>query len=355
MRAVRVVSIAVRGAALGVAVARLAKAARPGAPVIADDRPLDTTIAVVVPARDEAQRIAPLLDALAGAPGVHEVVVVDDRSSDGTAEVAGAHGARVVLGEPLPAGWAGKAWAVQQGIAATTAEWVVTLDADTRPHPALPVSLVRRALADGADMATVAGRFECPTAGATWLHPAMLTTLVYRFGPPGSERRPDRLLANGQCMVLRRAVADLAPVHAHTVEDVALARHLAAAGHTVTMVEAPELLTTRMYESFADTFTGWGRSLALPGIEPRGRQWFHLAVVVLAQWLPLPRLLLRRADVVDALALLMRLGTLVGTRRAYRGAAATYWWSPLADGVAVVALARGMVARRQRWRGRTYA
>lgn len=350
----RALSIAVRGAALGVALSRLVRAARLVAPVLEDQRSLPVSIAVVVPARDEATRLAPLLKALRAAPGVSEVVVVDDRSTDDTAGVAQALGARVVTGAELPAGWAGKAWALQQGVQATTADWVVTLDADTRPHPALPISLVHRAIAEGADLVTVAGRFECPTAGATWLHPAMLTTLVYRFGPPGTERRPDRLLANGQCMVLRRPVADLTAVRNHTVEDVALARHLAHAGHRVAMVEAPDLLTTRMYDTFADTWRGWGRSLALPGIEPRRRQLLDLAVLLGAQALPLPRLLLGRADLVDGVALMLRVGTLVGTRRAYRGASRTYWLSPLADTIAVAAVARGIVARRQTWRGRTY-
>jgi dolichol-phosphate mannosyltransferase len=80
------------------------------------------SISVVVPARDEAARIGPLLEAIVGAPGVAEVIVVDDQSSDGTADLARAAGARVVEpARPLPDGWAGKAWALQQGIEAATA------------------------------------------------------------------------------------------------------------------------------------------------------------------------------------------------------------------------------------------
>ena len=97
---------------------------------------------------DEAERIAPLLDAIVGASGVAEVIVVDDQSSDATAEIARLAGASVVSGAPLPDGWAGKAWALQQGIEAATSDWVVTLDADARPDPQLPTALVARAVGD---------------------------------------------------------------------------------------------------------------------------------------------------------------------------------------------------------------
>ena len=98
-------------------------------------RNLVDSISVVIPARDEVGRIGPLLDLIVGAPGVHEVIVVDDQSTDGTADIAARRGARVIGGAPLPHGWAGKAWAVQQGLLAASTEWVVTLDADTRPGP----------------------------------------------------------------------------------------------------------------------------------------------------------------------------------------------------------------------------
>jgi dolichol-phosphate mannosyltransferase len=189
----------------------------------------------------------------------------------------------------------------------------------------------------------------------------MLTTLVYRFGPPGGPAaRPDRVMANGQCTAFERdrfrATGALAPVRGEVVEDIALARHLAAQGQRVGFLDASELLTVRMFESFADVWSGWGRSLALPGVEPRHRQVLDLAVVVLAQAMPLPRLLARRGDLLDAGLLALRLGTLAGTRRAYARTDAPYWLSPLADPLAAVAIARGVARRgRQTWRGRTYS
>jgi dolichol-phosphate mannosyltransferase len=299
---------------------------------------------------------------------VAEVLVVDDESSDDTARIAAAGGARVLTGRPLPDGWAGKAWALQQGIESAAGEWVVTLDADTRPAPELPSAVVARASADSLDLVSVGGRFECPTPGVAWLHPAMLTTLVYRFGPAGYAGRvaPHRQLANGQCMAFRRAqllaVGGMAPVAGEVVEDVALARHLAEVGWAVAMLDGADLLTTRMFVDLGDTWRGWARSLALPGVEPLPRQLIDLAVLVLAQALPGLRLLTRRADLVDVVLLATRLGTLAGTGSAYelpsRAQQVAYAASPLADPLAVAAVATGVArplfGRRHIWRGRTY-
>lgn len=373
-----VVSVALRAGAGVVAIRRLARVANaappiarqpatrgamtpPGGPT-ADGTNATVgaaSICVVVPARDEATRIGPLLDAVVGAPGIAEVIVVDDESSDGTADLARATGARVVKGAPLPNGWAGKAWALQQGIEAARTEWVVTIDADARPDPALPMATVARALADDLDLLTVGGRFECPTRAARWLHASMLTTLVYRFGPPGTTIRPDRAMANGQCMTFRRGqfldAGGMSLVAGAVVEDIALARILATNGWRVGFLDAADFLTVRMFESIRDTWTGWGRSLALPGVEPRSRQLADLAVIVLAQALPLPRLLVGRGDLLDVALGGVRLGTLAGTRSAYDRADAAYWLSPLADLASAVAIARGIVRRGgQTWRGRSY-
>ena len=341
------------------AVSRLAKAANTASPLQPNSSD-GISISVVIPARNEAGRIGPLLAAIVGAPGVTQVLVVDDQSSDATAEVARAAGAQVVVGAPLPVGWAGKAWALQQGIEAAAGDWVVTLDADVRPDPRLAESMVARARRDGFDFLTVGGRFECPTPGTRWLHASMLTTLVYRFGPPGIVAEANRAMANGQAMTLCRTefldAGGMSLVAGDVVEDIALARRLAADGWRIGFLDAADLLTVRMFESLGDTWTGWGRSLALPGVETRSRQLFDLSVVLLAQALPLPRLLLRRGDVIDVALLANRLGTLVGTRTAYDRADAAYWLSPFADLVSVAAIARG-IARRgaQTWRGRTYA
>lgn len=358
-----------RFAAAAFALVQVGKGAKRVAPLAAPaDSTADSTgartelptISVVIPARDEALRLPPLLAALRAAPGIVEVIVVDDESSDGTADIARNAGAAVVAGRPLPGEWVGKAWALQQGIEAATGDWVVCLDADTRPSPALPAAIVARALADDLGFVTLGGRFRCPTAGAAWLHPAMLTTLVYRYGPPGSTAAtpPSRVLGNGQCMAFERkrllAAGGMEPVGGEVVEDVALARHLAATGWNVAMLDGADLLTTQMFEDLQDTWNGWSRSLALPGVDTPARQWLGIGIVAVTLASPLPRLLLKRGDALDVALLAARIGTLVGTARAYERRGLAYWSSPLADAPAAVALVRGALSRRQVWRGRSY-
>jgi dolichol-phosphate mannosyltransferase len=192
------------------------------------------------------------------------------------------------------------------------------------------------------------------------MHAAMLTTLVYRFGPPGVATAPHRTMANGQCMAFERAgflaAGGMNPVHDQVVEDVALARSLAVGGAAVGFLDGHDVLTVEMFDSLGDTWRGWGRSLALPGVETCRRQLLDLGVIVLAQALPLPRLLLGRGDALDIVMGAVRLGTLVGTRSAYSINDVGYWSSPLADLPAAMAIALGVGrGNSQTWRGRTYS
>jgi dolichol-phosphate mannosyltransferase len=357
MRPVAAAVLAARLIAAASVLRTVSRAGRRHLPVTATEAPVPA-ISVVVPARDEAGRLGPLLAAVVGAPGVAEVVVVDDESSDGTADVARSAGARVIAGQTPPPGWAGKAWALQQGLDAASGAWVVMLDADTRPSPELPRALVARAVDDGLDVLSAGARFECPTASLRLLHPALLTTLVYRHPPPGAlDPGPVHgRVGNGQCVAADRAVLVAAggfgAVAHHVVEDVALVRAMAGAGFAVGLLDASDLLSVRMYEGAGEAWRGWGRSLALPGVDRPGRRLAGLATLVVTQAAPLLRVLARRADPLDVLLLAVRAGTLVGTARAYTRRGIAYWLSPLVDTVAIAALLRSTIARPRAWRGR---
>ena len=341
---------------------RLARAARrPAAltvtPAVHVDA--DATISVVIPARDEELRLRPLLEVLATDATVSEVIVVDDESSDGTAALARSFGATVISGTPVPSGWVGKPWALEQGLQAATGEWVVGFDADVEPSPGLARALVDRVREDGLDMASVAGRFVCPTAALRVLHPALLTTLIYRFGPPGpSPCRPGRVLANGQCTAVRRAdllaAGGYSAAAEHLTDDVALARSLAARGRRTALLDGTSVLRVRMHPTAREAWYEWGRSLPMPDVTGAVAQVADMVTLLLTLALPLPRLLGRRADVLDLVLLAMRAGTLAGTRPAYERTDLAYWLSPLADPAAVLRVLWGALRPGRSWRGRTY-
>lgn len=396
MRPARVAARAGRYALAGVALQRLARG-RERRPPLAPLGPaaLLPTISVVIPARDEATRIAGVLEPLAGAPGVVEVLVVDDCSTDATADVARAHGASVVEGGDLPTGWVGKPWALQQGLVAAKGEIVVFLDADVRPDPELPRA-VAQLIAEGADLASAQLRFDCPDPAQRVLHPALLTTLVYRVGPLDTVARiPASVIAiNGQCFAARRdaliRAGGFGVIAGIPTDDVALARALKAAGWRIAVADGGRLGTTRMYESAGEALREWaGRSLALPGAASRPRQLLDLGVIWAVQGLPglqlwraLATLGVTRSPRRAASVLRPRDWILLGVRFALQAALTQTYrrrrvgmdpasaaadpsldatrpdllaaLAPLADPIAAAALTRGTLAPVRRWRGRSY-
>jgi dolichol-phosphate mannosyltransferase len=345
-------------AAALVVLTRLARGRRRRPPLQARPVPADTRVSVVVPARNEARRIGPCLAGLFREADLHEVVVVDDGSTDGTADLAVRAGAAVVTAEPPPPGWVGKPWALQCGLEAATGDVVVSVDADTRPSPGLMGALVE-ALAD-ADLVTAGARFACDTAGERWLHPSMLVTLVYRFGPQDvyRGRPPERLLVNGQCTaVRRRALLDAggyAHAAGHMTDDAAQARALARLGWRVSFHDGGDLITVDMHDSAAGTWREWGRSLGLPDVTSSAWKAADVAVVWLTLGLPLPRLLIGRAGTLDRLLLALRAIMSVPLARSYESRGAAYWLSPLADPLAAARLTWSILRPARRWRDRDY-
>ncbi|WP_320672223.1 glycosyltransferase [Patulibacter defluvii] len=362
-----------RLAAAALLAVRLARAARPAVrltapPMDADEEPPSgrPTVTVIVPARDEEQRIGGCLDGLAGDPWIDELLVVDDRSSDRTAEVAAAHGARVVAGEEPPPGRVGKPWALEQGLRVARGQVVVALDADTRPRPGLVAGLVTELWRSGAGDArplllSASARFECRSAGERLLHPGFVATESYRYGPldvRGHESPPGRATANGQVVCVRaralREAGGFALAAGHMTDDVALARALAGRGWRVARVDATALVDVRMYESAAETWAGWGRSITASDVTARGWLALDLLVLWVAQALPLWRIALGRGDRLDGLLLAARLGIAARLARAYQPRGPWFWLAPLADLPVVARFTASVVRPPRAWRGRRY-
>jgi dolichol-phosphate mannosyltransferase len=351
---------AAQGAAAAVVVARLARGRGMRPPLRAGVLPTGTTVSAVIPARDEAARIGPCVVAARADPGVSEVIVVDDESTDGTAAVAARAGARVIPGRSLPPGWVGKQWALQQGLEVASGEYVLTLDADARPRPGLAAALVTAATQAPFDLVSAGPRFVCDSAAEQGLHAAMLATLVYRFGPIGPARppRPGRVVVNGQCLLARRAglaaAGGFAPVRGYLTDDIALARDLARRGWRIGFLDGRDLLEVDMHASVAEVWREWGRSLPMTDVTSPATQAADLAVLALTTVLPLARLVAGRPTALDLGLLALRVALLGPLRHSYASPGPGLYCSPLADVAALIRMTGGTIRPVRSWRGRRY-
>ena len=206
-------------------------------------------VTAVVPARDEADVIARSIGSLLAQdyPGELRVILVDDQSTDGTAEAALAAGRslraesrlEVIRGAPLPSGWTGKLWALSQGveraitIQAPTYVWLT--DADIGHAPDGLRQLVARAERGGLTLTALMVRLHC----ATWPERLLIPAFVFFFQmlfPFAQVNDPRRKLAAGAggCMLVRREALEraggIASVRTEIIDDCALARKLKAQG-----------------------------------------------------------------------------------------------------------------------------
>lgn len=232
-------------------------------------------VSVIIPARNEEAGIASVIrSVLASGYPDFELIVVDDRSTDGTAAVVrslAASDARLslVAGEELPPGWYGKPWACYQGYQAATGEVLVFTDADTRHEPALLAHAVGALEEESADLVTIAPRQQCLSFWERVIMPQIWVLLGLRFHPDtvNHARRARDVIANGQFVCVRRSsyeeVGTHAAVHGEVAEDLALAQAFWRSGLKLHFAFAEKLMETRMYTGLAPLIEGWTKNLYL--------------------------------------------------------------------------------------------
>jgi hypothetical protein len=223
------------------------------------------TVSIIVPARNEERTLPVLLASLRALdPAPHEVIVVDDGSSDATAATAAARGATVVTVSP-PRGWAGKPYACHVGAEAATGTHLLFLDADTWLAPdALARLLAEHRACGGLVSVQPHHRTERPYEQ---LSAFFNVTAMMGTGAFSAAGRAPGAMAFGPCLLTTvtdyRAAGGHAAVRGEVVEDVHLARRYRARGLPVHCLGGGEVVCFRMYPGgVRQLVEGWTKNVA---------------------------------------------------------------------------------------------
>ncbi len=240
-------------------------------------------VSVIVPARNEARNIRACVERLLGQTYPNfEVIVVDDRSEDGTAEILASLGEtdphlKILQGQEKPPGWAGKPHALWQAVPEAGGAWLCFVDADTFAEPELLASTMQAARTSGAEMFSILTGQDLLTFWERTVNPLVFTAISATHAPRrvNDPDRPDAI-ANGQFILISKQAYEGAGGHRGVwdslVEDLDLAKNVKAAGFRLLIADGRKLARTRMYTNFQEVWEGWSKNIYL-GM--RGR-WFWL-------------------------------------------------------------------------------
>jgi hypothetical protein len=292
------------------------------APVKLADLSNPPSVSFIIPARNEAENIIACLESLLAQeyPVLQvEFIVVDDNSSDNTAELvrrlqSKAPAIKLISAPPLPEDWYGKPHACWVGASHAKGEWLCFIDADVRLHPDLLASAMGDVLEHKAQLLSLHPHQEMLTFGERFLMPPAFMGLLILMDFDRINNPESRLaMANGQFIMVRRdRYFDFdghRSVQSELLEDVALARRAKRSEARIRLLAGGALIRTRMYSSASTIWQGLTRGV----VEVAGGPLFASATIgstLVLGWLPvlLPiGLLFSAALPVDAKVILLSL------------------------------------------------
>lgn len=268
------------------------------------------TVNILIPAKDEAQRIgACVAAALEQDYPNFSVIAIDDRSTDGTGEILD----RLAAGEPrltalhvppgeLPAGWAGKTNALHLAAPKAAGDWLLFLDSDVVVAPALLSYLVGLAAARGYDAVSLLTGIHgnsmlqkavLPAAAGVW-------SMMHLVSVTNNDNRKNFAFANGQVFLIRRSAYESVGGHAaarfELAEDVQLMRLLKSAGFRTRLLLGQSLATTHMYGTTRQAIRGWARIYATTNRLQSGAILAAIAILAISTIIFWPAIIVGAAD-----------------------------------------------------------
>ncbi len=344
---------------------------------VPSERSVRSSVAIIVPVRNEIENIDLCLSGLRAQTGLSanwSIIVFDDESQDGTAAAVarwsiGDARIRLISAGILPAGWIGKPHACWHGALLTESDWLCFVDADVRAAPRLVAAAVATAEAQGIDMLSLHPRQELGSLWERTIMPAGLLVLACAK----SLRSSAEDAVNGQVLLVRRPVyfqaGGHAAVRAEIAEDKALAAQVARAGFDFRVLAAEHLARTRMYRDFASLWEGLSKN-ATEVLGGKGVTLTAAAAAFAFGWASLllpPALVLSAVEEPSALAVIGAALGVLGSAAVIgiQCATARHFCIPAAFGLvfavgytAVAGLGCNGVLKslvgRVTWKGRTY-
>jgi glycosyltransferase involved in cell wall biosynthesis len=336
------------------------------------------SVSLLVPARNEAARLEPLLASLLALPdaSVRECLVYDDDSDDGTDRLVAAYAARdarirLIRGGDLPPGWGGKVHALHRLSQEARGAYLLFLDADVT----LEAGAVDRALtALHADRLDILSLYPRQVLG-TWGERVFVPVMVYYFFLLGSQwalrqgKKPPAVAINGQFMLWRReaydAIGGYESIKTAWLDDMTIGKRAVDMGLAVSYRPGAGAANCRMYTGFTEVWNGFVKHTWDSFSQPTPvylalHAWLFVALVLpwliaaMAPWLPWTPL---AAGLLAAIAGMTALTRLLACTLGGGG-----WVSAACHPVAMAgALANGLVSwrlsrnRTSEWKGRTRA
>lgn len=230
-----------------------------------------SSVTAIVPARNEEAVIAVCVESLAGQPEIAEIFVVDDQSTDATANIVRDLAQKIpklrLLESPgLPDGWVGKNHALWIGVQQANSPWLLFTDADAEHEK----NSAAQALQIAQQHDAVLVSFSPEQITQHWYEKALIPYIFLRLAKHFSyekvnDPKSPAAAANGQFLMMRRdvyyAIGGHSGVAGEVLEDVALAMRAKAAGHRIWFASGKGIVRVRMYRSFQSMWQGWKKNL----------------------------------------------------------------------------------------------
>jgi len=336
-------------------------------------------ISIIVPARNERRNIRRCVMSLLGqAYPNFDVIVVDDGSTDGTADILaemqrGPGGQRLTTigAGSLPQGWVGKPHAMAIGASVAKGEWLLFTDADTSHRPGALAFAVNQGLRRDADIVSLLTRQEIVDPANHIIMPIVVMGIASQY-PASQVGDPSRAtaIANGQFLLMRRTTYDAVggydspELRASVVDDRDMAAAVKRRGGTIALLDGRDQVSVCMYRSFSEAWNGWSKN-AYAGSRG-GMPFFLLMTLALPLGTVLPFVIWLVGLVSRQRALLLAGSIQVATIMAYRWLLDEEmeqprgwgWTHPIGGGIMTAllwnAIRRRLLGHGVEWSGRTY-